>query len=62
MNDDLDHHNLDDRSLKEPMPGTSRGMMDLDAQHMINDDGFGTTSSFGRKHRRLQQVLHSIQI
>lgn len=39
---------MDDRSLKEPMPGTSRSMQDIDAQQMITDDGFGG-SSFGRK-------------
>lgn len=53
MNDDLDQHNLVDKSLKEPILGTSRGMMDLEfrcTKHMINDDGFGTTSSFGRKY------------
>lgn len=45
ISDDLD---LDDRSLKEPVAGTSRSMHDLDAHQMITDDGFGG-SNFGRK-------------
>lgn len=47
INDDLD---LDERSLKEPVAGTSR-MQDIDSSQMITDDGFGG-SSFGRKYSR----------
>lgn len=36
-----DDDHLLDRSLKEPMPGTSRSMMEFDAQHMMPDDSFG---------------------
>lgn len=43
ISDDLD---LDDRSMKEPVAGTSR-MQDIDSSQMITDDGFGG-SSFGR--------------
>lgn len=39
---------LDDHTMKEPVPGTSRTMSDIDSQNMINDDGFGG-SGFGRK-------------
>lgn len=46
ISDDLD---LDDRSLKEPIAGTSRSMQDMDASQMITDDGFGG-SSFGREY------------
>lgn len=45
MSDDLE---LDERSLKEPVAGTSR-MQDIDSSQMITDDGFGG-SSFGRKY------------
>lgn len=44
ISDDLE---LDERSLKEPVAGTSR-MQDIDSSQMITDDGFGG-SSFGRK-------------
>lgn len=46
---------LDDHTLKEPMPGTSRTMSEMDAQHLINDDGFGG-SGFGREFPRLRQT------
>ena len=45
ISDDLE---LDERSLKEPVAGTSR-MQDIDSSQMITDDGFGG-SSFGRKY------------
>lgn len=46
INDELD---LDERTLKEPIAGTSRSMQDLDSSQMITDDGFGG-SGFGRKY------------
>lgn len=39
MNDDLGGEDLE-HTLKEPMPGTSRSMMDIDSHHLV-DDGFG---------------------
>lgn len=44
-----DDDHLVDRTLKEPMPGTSRSMMELDAQHMISDDTF-TGDPFEREY------------
>lgn len=38
ISDELD---LEDRSLKEPVAGTSRSMQDIDSQQLITDDGFG---------------------
>lgn len=46
MHDDLGSEDLD-HTLKEPMPGTSRSLMDIDS-HQLVDDGFGGTG-FGRK-------------
>lgn len=46
LTDDADH--FDHHSLKDPMPGTSRSMMEMDAQHMIADDTF-TGDPFERK-------------
>lgn len=47
MAEELDQHELDERTLKDPVPGTSRSMIDLESQNMITDDGFGG-SGFGR--------------
>lgn len=44
-----DDDHLVDRTLKEPMPGTSRSMMELDARHMISDDTF-TGDPFEREY------------
>lgn len=38
-------------TMKEPMPGTSRSMLELDSQHLIGDDGFGG-GSFGREFNK----------
>lgn len=45
MNDDIGSEDLD-HTLKEPMPGTSRSLMDIDSHQL--DDGFGG-NGFGRK-------------
>lgn len=47
MNDDLGAGDMD-HTLKEPMPGTSRSMMDIDT-HQLVDDGFGG-NGFGREY------------
>ncbi|XP_031619542.1 double-strand-break repair protein rad21 homolog [Contarinia nasturtii] len=39
---------LDERTLKEPIAGTSRSMQELDSSQMITDDGFGG-SGFGQE-------------
>lgn len=45
MGEDFDQ--VDEHTLKEAMPGTSRAMSDMDAQNIMNDDGFGG-GGFGR--------------
>lgn len=52
MNEDL-HGGDIDHTLEEPMPGTSRSMMDIDS-HQLMDDGFGG-NGFGRKPIRQNQ-------
>lgn len=47
---------IDDHTMKEPIPGTSRTMSDMDAQ-MIADDGFGG-SGFGRKFFNSRRIFH----
>lgn len=46
-----------DLDRREPMAGTSR-MMNLEAQNLISDDGFGE-SGFGRKSSMVTAICMS---
>lgn len=48
MEEDIEHDEFHD---KEPMPGTSRSLLDSLEPHDIGDnDGFGDGDGFGRKN------------
>lgn len=48
MAEELEQNDLEHRSVKDPVPSTSRSMLDLESQNLVGDDGFGS-SGFGRK-------------
>lgn len=48
MAEELEQNDFDQRSMKDPVPSTSRSMLDLESHNLVGDDGFGS-SGFGRK-------------
>lgn len=48
MAEEIEQNDLDHRSMKDPVPSTSRSMLDIESQNLVGDDGFGS-SGFGRK-------------